>query len=181
MEQRIKFKEFYIENQRSIVLIQSIHALFPGQESPAKPAVGHLVQRFQRQKNVGGLPRGESRFRARQGNTELAPQRFRGDLGRPGLMLCRTWKVVTSWQCMQTDLHRDPFKVQLVHGFKTRTVQQLKGNLQKEIPALGPGRLRATMENAIERALACKAENKVIFVASFFIKVQKKGHPVEKT
>lgn len=37
------------------------------------------------------------------------------------------------------------------------------------------------MENAVERIHACKAENKVIFVASFFIKVQIMGHPVEKT
>lgn len=37
------------------------------------------------------------------------------------------------------------------------------------------------MENAIERSHACKAENKVTFVASFFIKVQKMGHPAEKT
>lgn len=31
MKQRVKIDEFHIENQRSIVLIQSIHALYPGQ------------------------------------------------------------------------------------------------------------------------------------------------------
>lgn len=58
VEQRIKIDEFYIENRGSIVLIQSIHLLYPGQESPAKPAVGHLVQGFQRQESVGDLPAG---------------------------------------------------------------------------------------------------------------------------
>lgn len=90
MEQRVKINEFYIENQLSIVLIQSIHALLPGQESPAKPA-GRVVQRFQRQKNVGDLPRrgggsGEEEPGSvpTQENTERAPQRFQGALGHPG-------------------------------------------------------------------------------------------------
>ena len=42
---------------------------------------------------------------------------------------------------------------------KPRTIQQLKDNIREEIQALEPDMLRSVMENTIERARACEAEN----------------------
>ena len=42
---------------------------------------------------------------------------------------------------------------------KPRTIQQLKDNIREEIQALELEMLRSVMENAVERARACEAEN----------------------
>ena len=46
-----------------------------------------------------------------------------------------------------------------VHINKRRTIQQLKDSICAEIGGLQPELLSAVMENAVERARLCKAEN----------------------
>ena len=46
-----------------------------------------------------------------------------------------------------------------VYVNKPQTLQQLKNNIRAEIRALEPETLRGVMENALERARSCEAEN----------------------
>ena len=46
-----------------------------------------------------------------------------------------------------------------VYVNKPRTIQQLKANIQEEIHSIQPQMLRTVMENALQRALVCEAEN----------------------
>lgn len=46
-----------------------------------------------------------------------------------------------------------------VYANKPRTIQQLKANIQEEIHAIQPQILRTVMENAVQRARVCEAEN----------------------
>lgn len=102
MEQGVTTIEFYIENHRSIVLIQSIHVLFPYWESTCKPS------------NIA--------------------------LGLPSLAQGVCWWLVTGREitkillslefsglplAVRANLCMYPYKVQLVHEVKPRTIQQL--------------------------------------------------------
>lgn len=116
-----------------------------------------------------------------QENTERAPQRFQGDLGRPGHSVLQSLETHDFLACKQI-YTGTPSRCNWCMDSRPGLSSSLRATkVQEEIQVLEPDMLRAIMENAIERARACKAENKVIFVASFFIKVQKMGHPVEKT
>ena len=46
-----------------------------------------------------------------------------------------------------------------VYANKSRTIQELKANIRKEVRALRPEILRKVMENALERALRVEANN----------------------
>jgi len=52
---------------------------------------------------------------------------------------------------------------------KPHTIQQLKDNICAEIRGLQPELLSAVMENAVERACLCEAENGGQISCSFYI------------
>ena len=47
-----------------------------------------------------------------------------------------------------------------VYANKPRTIQELKANIRQEILSLQPQMLRSVMENSLERARVCEAENR---------------------
>ena len=46
-----------------------------------------------------------------------------------------------------------------VYANKPRTIQELKANIRQEILSIQPQMLRSVMENSLERARLCEAEN----------------------
>ena len=46
-----------------------------------------------------------------------------------------------------------------VYANKPRTIKELKANIRQEILSLQPQMLRSVMENSLERARVCEAEN----------------------
>ena len=47
-----------------------------------------------------------------------------------------------------------------MHANKPRTIQEPKANIRQEILSLQPQMLRSVMENSLERAQVCEAENR---------------------
>ncbi|CAK1588565.1 unnamed protein product [Parnassius mnemosyne] len=148
IEQRAQIVEFYFSNQRSIVLTQRAYRrFFNVRVGPSESTINHLVANFRQQGAVRNLPgAGRRRTVHTDDNIELVQRSIR-EYGETSTRR-RSTQLGLSRASLQRTLHTlgmFPYKIQLVQELKPTEYQQRLDY--------------AVMENVLERARICEAEN----------------------